>query len=318
MIALLLWFLYGLILSTFGAFVASHYFRLTLRQQAAIWLSTFLLAYTALALSPIRVAMHLPFGVGWTLSTAVPFSRAALPLGIAYGLFALFIAYFIPRYERLGLGDPQGTVRQVVFPFRSAALTFDDGPSPQWTLPILDVLDRHQVKATFFLVGTGVEAHPEVVREIARRGHSIGNHSYSHRCMPLLDARTLVSEIDRGGAAIEKAIGQRPRYFRPPWGMFNRRVLDELRARGYLTVLWSKSSQDWRNPGVDEIERRAAGAPQMGDILLFHDGGNYPSKGLPSSPRAQTVEGVDRVIRRLESMGFQLKSIDDMVAAWLS
>ena len=136
--------------------------------------------------------------------------------------------------------------------------------------------------------------------------------------MPLLDARTLGEEIDRAADAIERATGKRPQYFRPPWGFYNRRVLLELRARGYLTVLWTRSSQDWRNPGPEVIETLSAADPRQGDIILFHDGGNYPSPTLPTMSRADTVEGLDRVIVRLERAGFQLKSIDEMVTAWLS
>jgi peptidoglycan/xylan/chitin deacetylase (PgdA/CDA1 family) len=136
--------------------------------------------------------------------------------------------------------------------------------------------------------------------------------------MPLLDAATLAHEIDRASEAFEKVLGQRPRYFRPPWGFYNRRVLDELRRRGFLTVLWTRSSQDWRNPGPETIERLAAGDPKMGDILLFHDGGNYPAETMPTCSRADTVEGLERVIVRLERFGFELKNLDDMVAGWVS
>lgn len=318
MAALILWFLFGLILSAFAAFAASHYYRPTLREQAVRWLVPYAAVFIGLVAVPDASRRAFLGPLAWVFSTRTALSDTAPALAVCWGLFALWLLYFIPSYQRLGIGDAQGTIRTVLFPFRAAAITFDDGPSPEWTPKILDLLDRHRVKATFFLVGTAVERYPDIVADIARRGHSVGSHGWSHRPLPLLDATTLVQEIDRAADALEKALGQRPRYFRPPWGFYNRRVLDELRARGYLTVLWTKSSQDWRNPGADEIERLAAGDPQMGDILLFHDGGNYPSKEMPTTSRADTVAGLDRVIPRLEGNGFQIKSLDEMVAGWVS
>lgn len=289
-----------------------------MRQQVATWSIFFVTGFVGLALVPDANRVRWLGTLGWVFSMAVPLSEAGAVLLASYGLFALCIAYFIPRYERGGLGDSQGTIRQALFPFRASALTFDDGPSPVWTPRILDVLGRYHVKATFFMVGMAVEKYPEVAAEVARRGHTIGSHGWSHACLPLLDARTLIYEIEHAAAAIEKAVGKRPLYFRPPWGLYNRRVLDELRQRGYLTVLWSRSSQDWRNPGAETIVDLAARSPVSGDILLFHDGGNYPSATIPNTSRQQTMEALPLVIERLEKPGFQLKSIDDVVAAWLA
>ncbi|NDD31311.1 MAG: polysaccharide deacetylase family protein [Proteobacteria bacterium] len=316
--ALPLWFTLGLVLAAYGAFVASHYYAPTLRQQAACFIGAYVALFAGLTALGDDTRGAVLGRLSWMFSTRTTLSDSLVPLAICAGLFGLWLMYFIPRYQTMGLGDPQGTIREVRFPFKAASLTFDDGPSPEWTPKILDVLDRHRVKATFFLVGEAVERHPEVAAEIARRGHSIGSHSHSHRPLPLLDARSLCEEIDRAADAIEKATGKRPQYFRPPWGFFNRRVLIELRARGYLTVLWTRSSQDWRNPGPEVVEALGAADPKLGDIILLHDGGNYPSKTPPTTSRADTVEGVDRIIRRLERSGFQCRSMDEMVAAWMS
>lgn len=318
MIALSLWFALGLVFAAYGAFVASHYYRPTLRQQAAWFIGLYIAGFTGLATLDLATRARFLGPLTWIFDPHTTVTSTALPLVIVVALFGLWLLYFIPRYQTLNLGDQQGTLRQLRFPFKAAALTFDDGPSPEWTPKILDVLDKHHVKATFFLVGQAVEQHPDIVADIARRGHSIGSHSWSHRPLPMLDATTLADEIDRAGDAIEKAVGKRPMYFRPPWGFYNRRVLMELCARGYLTILWTRSSQDWRNPGPDAVEELGAADPRHGDIILLHDGGNYPSVELPTMSRSDTVEGVDRIIRRLERDGFQLKSIDEMVSAWLS
>lgn len=318
MISLSLWFVLGLVLAAYSAFVASHYYRPSLRTQATAFIGLYAAVFIALAALDATTRARFLGPLAWIFDARATLASTALPLAVCAGLFGLWLLYFIPRYQALNLGDQQGTLREVRFPFKAAALTFDDGPSPEWTPKILDVLDKHRVKATFFLVGQAVEKHPDIVADIARRGHSIGSHSWSHRPMPLLDVASLADEIDRAGDAIEKAIGKRPMYFRPPWGFYNRRVLMELRARGYLTVLWTRSSQDWRNPGPDVVEELAAANPRLGEIILLHDGGNYPSVALPTMSRNDTVEGVDRIIRRLEHQGFQLKSVDEMVAAWLS
>ncbi len=312
MIAWLLWFVLGLFVAGYVAFVASHYLRLTLRQLAVVCLVGYGIAVAGLSLIPDASRT----GLLWIFSTSVPLSDSWKPLLGCYAAFILWILYFIPRYEALGLGPQQGTIRTVMFPFRAVALTFDDGPSPEWTPRVLDVLRKHQVKATFFMVGEAVERHPDIVRRIAKEGHTVGSHSWSHRIMPLLDAKTLGFEIDRASEALEKALGFKSMYFRPPWGMYNRRVLDELRARGYLTVLWSRSSQDWRNPGVDEIVRFSTHNPKLGELVLMHDGGNYPN--ALNMSRDQTVQALDRLIPALERQGFQFKTVDEMVRAWLS
>ncbi len=315
---LFLWLFYFLLLTAFGAFVASHYYHPTLREQAARWGTGYLLICSVLLWPNGTIRSHLPGPIAWLLVSRLTLHEAYLPLLFAYGLFGLFLVYFVPKYYELNLGDQRGTIREVMFPFRCAALTFDDGPSPLWTPQILDVLDRHQVKATFFMVGKAVEKYPDLVREVARRGHSVGSHSWSHPYMPLLDPEALTTEIDRTSDALEAVLGTRPRLFRPPWGFYNRRVLDELRARNYLTVLWTRSSQDWSNPGVEKIVANATTEIRSGEIFLFHDGGNHPSKELPTDSRRQTVEALDAVIRNLEAQGFELRSLDEMIAAWVS
>jgi peptidoglycan/xylan/chitin deacetylase (PgdA/CDA1 family) len=311
-----LWFLYGALLAAFAAFALSHYRSLTLRRLAALCLFPYLIAFAALtAMSEATRAQWLgPLASMFSLGT--PLAAAWKPLLAAYALFGVFVAYFIPRYESIGLGDQQGTIRRVVFPFRAAALTFDDGPSPEWTPQVLAMLKKHQVKATFFMVGEAVEKYPELVRQVAAAGHSIGSHSYSHPPLPLLGRARLREEIERAEQAFVKVLGRKPDYFRPPWGFYNRIVLDELRKRNYLTVLWTQSTQDWRNPGVDFIVSQVARDPHLGDIILMHDGGNYPNS--TDTSREQTVQALDQMIPALESKGFQFKNVDEMVAAWLS
>ncbi|MBM3463224.1 MAG: polysaccharide deacetylase family protein [Armatimonadetes bacterium] len=316
MIALVLWFALGLLVTGLAVFVASHYLRLTLRSLAVIALGTYAAGFIGLSLMSDGTRALFLGRLAWMFSASVPMGTAWKPLLACWVAFGLVIRYFIPTYEANGLGNSQGTIRKLLFPFRAVALTFDDGPSPDWTPRVLDVLKKNQVKGTFFMVGKSVEQHPDLVRRIVAEGHVVGSHSFSHRCMPLLDQKSLEEEIDRAAEAIEKVTGQKPRYFRPPWGMYNRAVLDALRKRGYLTVLWTRSSQDWRNPGADVVHALSTQNPELGEIVLFHDGGNYPSS-LGMS-REQTVDSLTPIIETYERQGYQVKTIEEMVTAWLS
>lgn len=313
---LVLRFILGALVAAFLAFVLSHYKRLTLRQQLAVVLGIYSAVFVVLSFVPDTPRLAALGRLGWVFSTAPSLADSWKPLFAVATVFALIIAWFIPRYKAHGLGSQQGTLRRLLFPFPAAALTFDDGPSPDWTPRILEILKKHQVKATFFMVGQALEAHPEVALEVKRQGHSIGSHGWSHRPLPLLDARNLIEEIDRAEQVFTKVLGEKPKYFRPPWGFYNHRVLSELRERGYLTVLWSRSTQDWRNPGVDRILELATRGAQSGEILLLHDAGNYPGP-VPTS-RQQTVDAIDRLVPDLEARGFQFKNLDEMVNAWLS
>lgn len=316
-IPLALRFLLGALIAAFAAFVAAHYWRPTLRQQAVGWLGGYVLLFVTLAAVPDPTRVAWLGRLAWIFSAAPTWGHSWLPLVLGCVAFALVVARFVPGYQARGLGPQQGTIRSVPFPFKAVSLTFDDGPSPEWTPRVLEVLERHRVKATFFMVGQAVEQYPDLVRDVRRRGHAVGSHSHTHRCLPLLDEASLRWELDSADAALEKVLGQRPQFFRPPWGFFTRRVLDEARSRGYLTVLWTRSTQDWRNAGVDGIVDLATrGEMGAGEILLLHDGGNYPGAG--NSSRQQTVEALDRLIPALEARGYQFKSVEEAIQAWVS
>jgi len=312
--ALILWFVLGGLCAAFLAFILSHFTRGTLRALGIGCLGGYVALFAALVLVPDADRARFVGPLAWCFSTQGTSWKALLA---GYGAFALAVAWFVPRYQALGLGPQQGTLRHLVFPFRAMALTFDDGPSPAWTPKVLELLERHKVRATFFMVGESVERYPELVKAVAAARHTIGCHSYGHRPLPLLRTADLKSDLDRADKAFEAVLGARPNYFRPPWGFFNRPVLEELRSRGYLTVLWTRSSQDWRNPGVDRIVDLATRNPALGEIVLLHDAENFPRReGDPG--RQQTLDALDRLIPLMERQGFQFKTLDEMVQAWLS
>ena len=150
------------------------------------------------------------------------------------------------------------------------ALTFDDGPGP-YTAQLLDILDQHGAKATFFLIGSKVSAQADVLRRMHSRGHQLGNHSWSHPELPKLPVGQIAGEIDRTNDAIKQATGVTPTVMRPPYGAVNSAVLEQLRLRGMSSILWSVDTRDWADRNSDIVCSRAVAGAHPGAIILMHD-----------------------------------------------
>lgn len=156
-------------------------------------------------------------------------------------------------------------------------LTLDDGPSPETTPAVLDLLDEHGVKATFFLIGERAEKHPELVREIYRRGHGIGNHSWSHPraffwCLgPVRTWR----EITKCQSALKKITGEVPVWFRAPVGHYNFFVHPVMKREGMKLLSWSSRGYDGGGLPLDEVKRRIRETADEGGIILAHEGTPY-------------------------------------------
>ena len=148
-------------------------------------------------------------------------------------------------------------------------------------MAILDLLDEYDVKATFFLVGIWVDKYPELVKEIAARGHEIGNHSDSHPYMTKISESKMRQELKGMSDKVEALIGSRPTLFRPPYGDYNNAVVSVSRDEGYEVVQWSVDSLDWKNRGVADLVKRATTNVQQGDIILFHNDSEYIVQALP-------------------------------------
>ena len=150
------------------------------------------------------------------------------------------------------------------------ALTFDDGPGP-YTAQLLDILDQHGAKATFFLIGSKVSAQADVLRRMHARGHQLGNHSWSHPELPKLPVGQIAGEIDRTNDAIKQATGVKPTVMRPPYGAVNSAVLEQLRLRGMSSILWSVDTRDWADRNSEIVCSRAVAGAHPGAIILMHD-----------------------------------------------
>lgn len=150
------------------------------------------------------------------------------------------------------------------------ALTFDDGPGP-YTEKLLDILDKYDAKATFFLIGSKISGQASVVRNIQARGHQLGNHSWSHPELPKLSVDQIAGEIDRTNEAIRQATGVKPSILRPPYGAVNGVVLEQLRLRNMSSILWSVDTRDWADRNSQIVCSRAVAGARPGAVILMHD-----------------------------------------------
>ena len=153
---------------------------------------------------------------------------------------------------------------------KTIALTFDDGPGP-YTEKLLDILDKYDAKATFFLIGSKVSGQASVVRNIQARGHQLGNHSWSHPELPKLSVDQIAGEIDRTNEAIRQATGVKPSILRPPYGAVNGVVLEQLRLRNMSSILWSVDTRDWADRNSQIVCSRAVAGARPGAVILMHD-----------------------------------------------
>jgi len=183
---------------------------------------------------------------------------------------------------------------------RGYALTFDDGPHPQGTLAVLEILRREQVTATFFLVGEQVLRNPALAREITDAGHHVAVHCQRHRNLLRLSSRQTREDIARAYEVIAEHTGCAPRLYRPPYGILNASALRLARTRGWRTLLWSHWGRDWEAHATPaSIAARVTDGAGEGAVLLLHDADDYSA---PDSWR-RTVAALPRVLDTLAARG---------------
>jgi peptidoglycan-N-acetylglucosamine deacetylase len=192
---------------------------------------------------------------------------------------------------------------------RQLALTYDDGPNDPHTLRLLEVLAKHNVRATFFLIGRYVEQRPDLAREIVQAGHTVGNHTFTHPLLTFKSEAQIRRELSRCHAALQDAIGQHSYLFRPPFGGRRPAVLRIAREMGLQPVMWNVTGYDWNAPPAAMIERKVVKQIRGGDVILLHDGGH---KQL-GADRSQTVIATDHLLTRYKSEGFEFVTILKMM-----
>jgi peptidoglycan/xylan/chitin deacetylase (PgdA/CDA1 family) len=192
---------------------------------------------------------------------------------------------------------------------RQIALTYDDGPNDPHTLRLLEVLARHNVKATFFLIGRYVQRYPQIAHEIIQAGHSVGNHTFTHPLLIFKTETEIRSQLSDCRSALQDAIGEHSNLFRPPFGGRRPAVLRVARELGMQAVMWNVTGYDWNAPPAAVIEKKIVSQIRGGDVILLHDGGHKQI----SADRSQTVLATDHLIPRYKTEGYELPTIPQMM-----
>jgi peptidoglycan/xylan/chitin deacetylase (PgdA/CDA1 family) len=187
------------------------------------------------------------------------------------------------------------------------ALTFDDGPNPRCTPALLDLLDKHQAKASFFVVGKFVRAHPELAREIAARGHALGNHTQTHPNLFWKGTERIAHELDECQKTIEECCGVRPQLFRPPFGFRGPHLFPVVRWMGMEVIMWSVVARDWIVQPAERIAKRVKRA-RAGDIVLLHDGDYRRING----DRMHTVRALAQVLPLFTERGWRCVTVPEL------
>jgi len=192
---------------------------------------------------------------------------------------------------------------------RQLGLTYDDGPNDPHTLRLLEVLARHNVKATFFVIGRYLKQRPDIARELVRAGHIVGNHTFSHPNLIFASARQTAMQLRDCEQALTDAVGEHSRLFRPPFGGRRPATLKIARALGLEPVMWNVTGWDWKGKPSEYLERKVIQQIRGGDVVLLHDG----SHAAFGADRSQTVVATERLITRYKSEGYEFVTIPEMM-----
>ncbi|MEN1989501.1 polysaccharide deacetylase family protein [Paenibacillus hubeiensis] len=201
--------------------------------------------------------------------------------------------------EKLSLVERVNVQEKVV------AFTFDDGPHPVYTHQLLEIFRGADGRATFFMIGQEMEAHPGVAAAVHREGHEIANHTYSHPDLTKLTLETAREELLRTEELIREVTGETARIFRPPYFGVNDDILSLAAERGYQTIgAVNGGAKDWENPGIEYIVEHTRPTVRPGSILIFHDG---------YGERTQTVEAVRVLVEELTAEGYRFVTVSELL-----
>ena len=184
---------------------------------------------------------------------------------------------------------------------KKVSISFDAAWGDEYTQEILNILDKYNVKTTFFLVGFWVDKYPDMVKKIKERGHDIGNHSSTHPHMSKLSKEQISQELNYTGNKIKAITGETPFLFRPPFGDFNNRLIETAYENGYYTIQWDVDSLDWKELGTQPVVDRVTRNVKKGSIVLFHNNAKYVAEYLPL------------VIERLQREGYEIVPISELI-----
>jgi polysaccharide deacetylase family sporulation protein PdaB len=224
-------------------------------------------------------------------------------------LFAAGIAYTekenITVFSKIRNEEPKA-IYNVKTKEKKVALTFDISWGEEMTTPILDVLEKKEIKnATFFLSSPWSQNHPKLIQRILDMKYEIGSHGHKHVNYSTLPDEQIRAQILTAENILTKITGQKPSLIRFPNGDFDKRVLRIANELGYTTIQWDTDSLDWLRPGTDKIIRRVVSKAHPGDIILFHASDSAP----------QTAEALSQIIDQLRAKGYQFVTVSQLIAA---
>lgn len=182
------------------------------------------------------------------------------------------------------------------------AFTFDDGPSPDITPRILNILDEYDVQATFFMLGKQVDYYPEIARQVKEAGHQIGNHSVTHVDLTTVKKSRIESEIGDATDKIYQATKLKPDVFRPPYGAYNQAVINTAKAYNQPIIMWSVDSFDWKNKNGHTVYKQVMNEVHPGAIILMHD--IHPS----------TADGLPKILKALKNEGYEFVTVSELLS----
>ena len=184
------------------------------------------------------------------------------------------------------------------------ALTFDDGPHPRKTEKILNILDKYNAKATFFVIGVNVQNYPNVLNKVIDNGHELGNHTFSHHILKSASANKIKNEILNTEDALYDHYLIRTNLLRPPCGLYDSALVDIAKENGYKIVLWTVDTKDWAHESAENIIKNVLANVKSGDIILFHD---YVSG------KDHSAEALDILIPKLQEMGYKFVTVSELL-----
>lgn len=215
---------------------------------------------------------------------------AAIVVFLALSVYLFYASYYIGSGVYIKVQCKVATKEKAVY------LTFDDGPSAQ-TAAVLEVLKRHNAKATFFIIGQNAEQQPDLVRQIVAEGHLIGNHSYCHKgSFPMMSSKRIAEDLTHCNQVLTEITGKAPTLFRPPFGVTNPLIASGLKKTGipFQTIGWSVRSFDTMGGELEKILDRITDQIELGSIILLHDRMEF------------SAELLEQLLVRLEKAGWKI------------
>ena len=213
------------------------------------------------------------------------------PIMLLAAVFAAYVSIHDPPAVMAAIATRELPVYNVDTQEKVLSISFDAAWGRANTEEILNILDRYDVKTTFFLVGFWAEKHPDLVEELVARGHEIGNHSATHPHMSQLSQPQIREELRKCSDLVKAITGKPTTLFRPPYGEYNDAVVRISREEGYECVQWNVDSLDWKNLGTEHMVRQCTKNVNPGDIVLFHNDSKYILEALPRILEYYTQEG---------------------------